>query len=239
MRKLFCLLLFLSVLLMTFCSEPRREEIVADAEQESALPSSPRDQALAGAEAPLVIIGADYHPLQPHGHQDIQLRPKIKGSASDLISYDFRWFVNNLEVEGDHGDTLSAEFFRKNDWVHCLVQARSGDQQSAWFKSDLLRILNSTPSVEPLLPVNFSLPGTFSYQIKAWDDDEEEISFVLLAPLDMGIVLDPRSGLLSWQITPAMLPQLEDETVAIRFEVSDEDGAVHQAELLVHFRSRE
>jgi len=46
---------------------------------------------------------------------------------------------------------------------------------------------------------NFTVPGVFQYQIDANDPDKDILTYELIAPLDAGIELDKKSGLLTWK----------------------------------------
>ena len=238
MKKAQIIAVFLLLVFSLACSRKKEETTaVGEVKVPGKTERAPEEAPL--IEPALVIAGVNFYPDKPYGHKPIQARPRLETEVEEFTVYTFRWFVNSEEVEGLPGPDLPAAAFKKHDWVHCMVKARVGEAESAWYKSNLIRILNSPPLIEELPPPDFNLPGTFRYQVKAHDEDGDELTYVLLSPLDLGIVLDPESGLLTWSITPELLPKLEDQTISIRFEVRDEDGDSHKTELLLDFYARE
>jgi hypothetical protein len=69
-------------------------------------------------------------------------------------------------------------------------------------------------SVLERLP-HFKIPGTLVYQIHAFDPDNDPLEYNLISPLDRGIQLDSKTGLLKWYIPkfPEKKEILEDEVI--------------------------
>jgi hypothetical protein len=103
--------------------------------------------------------------------------------------------------------------------------------------SDKVTIGNSPPIINLISIPPFDVPGEFRYNITAEDPDGDTLTYRLLEPLDRGIVIDRKSGVLKWYITEA--PTAEDNqgestesdipaipgSIKIVFEVSDSDDA--------------
>lgn len=65
---------------------------------------------------------------------------------------------------------------------------------------------------------NFTVPGVFQYQIDANDPDKDILTYELIAPLDAGIELDKKSGLLTWNLDNKIIEKL-GETIVISLSV--------------------
>lgn len=89
--------------------------------------------------------------------------------------------------------------------------------------SALLRVRSAPPEIEAVPVQEFTAPGLFRYQIRAKDSDENELTYKLLSPLDAGILLNSKTGLLQWPISPEALSRY-GQRLEIQFEVDDPDG---------------
>ena len=94
------------------------------------------------------------------------------------------------------------------------------------------------------------------YQIEATDPDGDELEYKLVSPLDMGIDLDAKSGLISWTINNDILSLIEAKksaneeisepdtserepsnsmTIDIHFQVSDGDGGLEVRKIMLEY----
>jgi hypothetical protein len=153
---------------------------------------------------------------------DLNAEAEVAPPVPAGVEFEFRWYVSNQEVADATGPTLPGDSFRKNQWIICQARAKAGDQVSGWLKSNWVRVSDSPPRIEALPPGPFSVPGRFSYQIKASDADNDALTYELLAPLDAGIELDKKTGLLTWRLDNALVDRLGEST-EISFSVSDND----------------
>jgi len=153
---------------------------------------------------------------------DLSAQVDVAPPVPEGIAFEYRWYVNNQEVADAVGDTLKSGNFRKHQWILCEARALAGDRASNWVKSNWVRAADSPPRIEPAAVDNFSVPGRFSYQVKASDVDNDELTYELVSPLDLGIELDKKSGLLTWKLDKARVEKL-GETVEIQIGVSDND----------------
>ena len=135
------------------------------------------------------------------------------------------------------GPVLKSGNFRKHQWIICEARALAGGKSSVWLKSDWVRIADSPPQVESVAVGSFSIPGRFTYQISASDADNDELSYELVAPLDLGIELDKKTGLLTWDIDQAGAEKL-GETLEISLSVSDNDAPPTTGSITLRFQKR-
>ncbi len=67
------------------------------------------------------------------------------------------------------------------------------------------------------------------YQIEATDADGDELEYKLVTPLDLGIDLDVKTGLISWTISTDILSLIEAKKSTnekrVEAEISDSDRA--------------
>jgi hypothetical protein len=153
------------------------------------------------------------------------------------IEFEYRWLVNNQEAAEATGPILKSGNFRKHQWIICQARARAGGKVSDWLKSDWVRIANSPPQIETVAGGNFAVPGQFLYQVKASDVDNDELTYELISPLDVGIKLDKKSGLLTWNLDDKIVEKL-GETIDISLSVSDNDAKPTTGSMTLHFQKK-
>jgi hypothetical protein len=147
----------------------------------------------------------------------------MEDPATEGASLLCQWFVNGRELDDVSLEKLEKIRIRKGDWVYCRVQATFEQADSDWTQSDTIRVLNTLPELR-LGPVGeVKVPGDFQYQAAAGDADNDELTFALVSPADQGIVLDAKSGLLTWKLTAETVKAL-GEKVEIKLAVSDGEG---------------
>jgi hypothetical protein len=124
-----------------------------------------------------------------------------------FVKYSYQWYVNDNAVPDGKTNILDRQYFKKGDAVYCRIKAVRGKIEAKPIDSDELNIGNSAPILN-LLPVpSFDVPGEFRYTINAEDPDGDPLTYRLLAPLDQGIVLDRKTGVIKWYITEAPISQ--------------------------------
>lgn len=205
---------------------PVNENIVPESESELPQVSMPQVQAVRlDPEAPTVM-------------NDISAITELVEADRADVKFSHQWFVNGQEVTNADGDTLDKSSFKKGAWIYCRVQVVNGSRQNTWYKSDIVRVLNSLPSFQLKPPDNFNVPGNFQYQVEAQDPDGDELTFEVLAPIDQGILINPRTGLLTWNINAEKV-KLLGENIEIKLTVSDGEGEkVHGSIILNLARSK-
>jgi len=167
--------------------------------------------------------------------------------------------VNDESIEDVTSDTLPNDKFKQGDWVYCTARIITEDYKTPEVKSKYIRVLGLTP-ILALDPVpEISVPGEFRYQVKAYlpgqepeeeagEDTEEEVygdfpenkglQFSLISPLNMGIFMDPATGVISWEITKAVAEALQG-IVEIKFKVSNPKGGSVTSSVKLSFKSQE
>jgi hypothetical protein len=153
---------------------------------------------------------------------DLSAQVDVAPPVPDGVAFEYRWYVNNQVVADAKDATLKSGNFRKHQWILCEARALAGDRVSVWVQSNWVRAADSPPQIEPAAVDNFSVPGRFTYQIKASDVDNDELTYELISPLDVGIELGKKTGLLTWKLDKALVEKL-GETMEIQIGVSDND----------------
>jgi hypothetical protein len=236
MRKV---MLFLAVALFTlsFCSRDKAGAPGTDGGQPAATDARGRaagpeygpasemsqDATKTAKASSLRIHSVSLRPEAPTVRDDVVARPEMANPVAGDIKFRYQWFVNGKEVLGIYGDTLESIYFKKGAWLYCRAQAVYGDGESEWCKSEVIRVLNSLPVLRLAPVAGFAIPGEFSYQAEASDADDDALTYELISPQEQGIVIDPKSGRLSWSLDADTVKRL-GETVEIQLAVSDGEG---------------
>lgn len=222
MKRHAFIVLFLFVLLLTFCAKGREEPAprtpVHEKNEAAPVPATGTD-----SQKLLRIRSVEFSPAAPTVLDDVTAVVRLFEAEADDVAFTFQWFVDGREIVDAGADRLDRALFKKGSWIHCRVQAVSGSRQSEWFKSDLLRVVNSLPTLrlEPL--GDFDVPGDIQYQAAASDADGDSLTFEVLSPLEQGIAMDPGTGALSWHLTEELVKKL-GESIEIKIAVSDGEG---------------
>ena len=224
MRKAF-VILFAAVLVLSFCSQGKKKETPTLAErnfQQANEPEASRARKEEGP-APLKIKAVTLSPETPTIADDITAAVEMAEGSPEGVSLQYQWFVNGQELDDVILEKLEKSRIKKGDWVYCRVLASSGPAASEWTQSDPIRVLNTMPELH-LGPVGLvKVPGELQYQAVASDADNDDLTFTLVSPAGQGIVLDPKSGLLTWKLTEAVVKAL-GEKAEIKIAVSDGEG---------------
>ena len=172
-----------------------------------------------------------------YANVDLSAEVEVAPPVPDGIAFEYRWYVNNQEVADATAATLKSGNFRKHQWIICEARALALDKASGWVQSNWVRAADSPPQLEPVAVGNFSVPGRFMYQLKASDADNDELIYELLSPLDRGIELDKKTGLLTWSLDKALVEKL-GETIEISLSVSDNDAKPTTGTITLHFQKK-
>ena len=70
----------------------------------------------------------------------------VTDSDGDMVTLSYSWQVNNTEVAGATGETLTGADFDKGDTVLCIATAGDGTQEGLPVTSNTVQILNTPPS---------------------------------------------------------------------------------------------
>ncbi len=234
----------LFVILLAFLGCSKREEPVPLAEKRfhQANEPQPRRGVAQAADAALWVTEVALSPETPVRGDDITASARLSDPDAVGVALEYEWYVNGQEQADSWEERLSGEKTKKGDWIYCRARALQEGDAGPWTKSELVKVLNTPPELR-LGPVGeIAVPGEFRYQADAGDADSDELAYELLAPKDKGIVLDAKSGLLTWALSAETVRGL-GEKAEIRIAVSDGEaraegtialsfsGATKQAEL--------
>jgi hypothetical protein len=147
-----------------------------------------------------VIVEVKLDPLDPTSVDFIRALPVLEDTRMRYVKYTYHWYVNGNLVPENNNKLLARQSYKKGDKVYCRVMASRGTHESKPINSKRITIQNAKPVLN-LLPVTpFKIPGRFHYTIKATDPDGDPLNYRLVAPLDLGITVDPETGEMTWDI---------------------------------------
>lgn len=166
---------------------------------------------------------------------DLTIKATLK-KPDDDVTFEYKWFVNDREIEGIISNTLPKTEFKKDNWVFCKVTAIKDNLKSRTIKSKYVKILGTPPVFTPKPIQEFKVPGEFSYKIEALDPDLEDdlfltdeekdtLKFELISPKKEGITLDSKTGEIKWHIDNNTIKKL-GTTIEIKFKISSDGGTV-------------
>ena len=167
--------------------------------------------------------------------RDLTLKVTLE-KPDDKVNFEYRWFVNDREIEGINTNILPKVEFKKDTWVFCKVTAIKDNLKSRTIKSKYVKILGTPPVFNPKPIQAFQVPGEFSYKIEASDPDlrddvfltDEEkntLKFELISPKKEGIILNSKTGEMKWHIDNNTIKKLGN-TIEIKFKISSDGGKV-------------
>lgn len=178
---------------------------------------------LAEESGPFAVQEVRLAPEAPTCATPITAEPVYSGSLPEGTEFQYEWVVNNAKVPGVTGPVLTPEAFKKKAWVSCRVTLSGPGGADAEVRSQFVRIANSRPELTLPATEPFQAPGRLELQFRASDADNDPVSFKLVSPLDQGIVLDEKSGALTWEITAEIVKSLTG-TLEIVVAALDGDG---------------
>jgi hypothetical protein len=157
-------------------------------------------------------------PQTPTIQNDLKVREKSTDADEDSIFFSYQWEKNGAPLMEERKDTLERGRFKKGDSISVTVVPDDREIMGSPKKSEPVKISNSAPAIVSSPPT--SIEGTkYVYQVRANDPDNDPITFSLKSG-PKGMTIDPKSGLLQWQIR-----QEDKGTHSIEIEVSDNEGA--------------
>ena len=157
-------------------------------------------------------------PQIPTIQNDLKVHEKSTDADGDSIFFSYQWEKNGAPLMDERKDMLERVRFKKGDSISVTIVPDDREIMGSPKKSEPVKISNSPPSIVSSPPT--SIEGTkYLYQVKANDPDNDPVTFTLKSG-PKGMTIDPRSGLLQWQI------RKEDKgTHSIEIEISDNEGA--------------
>jgi hypothetical protein len=226
---------FMLIFFFSSCSKGKENSAPQIPNQEKNVPLRTPAAASQGGSA-LRIASLTLAPEAPSVLDDVTAVPVLANPGSENIEFQFQWFINGQEIEQAEGDTLQKSSLKKGAWIFCQARVVDGRQESPYRRSDIIRVRNSLPLLNLAPMAAFEVPGDIQYQAAASDPDGDDLTFEVLSPLEQGIALDAKTGVLSWHLTEEMVKNL-GESIEIKIAVSDGEGEKVTGTITLQFTS--
>lgn len=158
--------------------------------------------------------------------------PKMK----PVITFHYNWYVEDQLVLDVDSKILDRKYYKKGDMIYCRVKAEKGVLKSEFVESNRVKIGNSIPLVTSPAILFLRPPGQFSYKVKATDPDEEQLTYRLVSPKNVGIQVNFDTGHVYWDVDEDTLYKISKllPTVLITVEVRDRDGGSAEDSINLH-----
>jgi len=165
-----------------------------------------------------VIQEVRIEPKMAYANDRLKVHIKSDDVDGDSIYYTYRWEKNGVVLAEERAEVLEGGRFKKGDSIAVTVTPDDRESQGSSKRSEPITILNSPPIIVSSPPTSVE-ENDYIYQVKAYDPDNDSISFALKsAPERMEI--DKETGLIRWAIRGQ-----DRGTHSIEIEASDKEGA--------------
>lgn len=171
-------------------------------------------QAVPEAKLEAVVIEPD----APTVETGVRALPRFRTDPRRTVPLTYEWLVNKDRVPKVEKAVLPRDRYGRGDRIRCRVRPAAGRR---WIQSKTVEVTNAPPQFRPKPVAPFDIPGEFFHQVFATDPDNDPVTYRLISPLDRGIELDPRTGVIRWRIDT--LPEAPAPPPAV--EPSMEEGA--------------
>jgi len=136
----------------------------------------------------------------------------------DSIQFEYRWFVNGQESEGDD-ELFSVGDLARGDRLEVEVRAFDGRVSSGPARSGEVEVGNSPPAIVSV-PPRVDARGQFRYAVRAEDPDGDRRFRFSLREAPKGMQIDDVNGIVRWE------PGTDQAgRHAVEIVVTDEGGA--------------
>ncbi len=174
-------------------------------------------------------------PSEAYSVDSLRAVPVLKRPVK-TVSVQYKWYVDGDLVPGEETNLLPYTYFKRGDKVYCRAIATQEKYQSEEMESPTIEIKNSNPVIDLISAGSFAVPGHFQYQITASDPDGDTLNYQLVSPLNLGIIVNERTGVLEWDIPAPRHSESANSfssstNVDIVFQVRDSGGATTSASL--------
>jgi hypothetical protein len=155
--------------------------------------------------------------LESTGSKDIVrvIIDKAAGDGGGEITYKFNWTLNG-QPAGVGSDSLDG--FKRGDRVAVKITPYQGEKSGSSRILDFI-VNNTPPRFAESQEMKFD-GKTFSYQVKATDQDSDALSYTLEEAPE-GMVIDPQTGAIRWQ-----LRESDYGARTIKVKVNDGKGGI-------------
>jgi hypothetical protein len=168
--------------------------------------------------SPPVIQELWIEPKMVYANDPIRVHIKSNDFDGDSIYYTYRWEKNGVVLTEERAEVLEAGRFKKGDLIIITVTPDDRESQGPSIRSQPIMILNSPPVIVSSPPTSVK-ENDYIYQVKAYDPDNDPISFALKSG-PKGMEIDKDTGLIRWAIRGQ-----DRGTHSIEIEASDKEGA--------------
>jgi hypothetical protein len=145
----------------------------------------------------IVQVAIEAEELQPG--DEVEAKTTAEDRDGDPLSYEYRWRVNGITASGT-GATFSTRGLRRGDALSVEVVASDGTDWSEGVRSEDVRLGNGVPVIvsQPSPP---GADGVFRYRVVAEDPDGDRDLRVSLGDAPEGMVVDAKTGEVTWRPT--------------------------------------
>jgi hypothetical protein len=163
------------------------------------------------------VTSVSLTPVDIHRGVDITAVPVAVDPDGDTVSFNAKWSLNGKELP-DNTLVLKGDMIKKGDLVSLSVIPSDNEGAGPVFKTATLKIPNAIPYFVTLPPPSFE-SNLYTYHATAVDPDGDTVSYGLVEP-PKGMVVDSKSGAVTWNVPPGVTGLHEIQIVA-----RDADGA--------------
>ncbi len=174
--------------------------------------------------SPPRITSHSIDPQRVFSGTDIAVIPEAADVDGDLVSFAYKWRINEEESLWDHDSTLPGDRLRKGDRIGVDITPFDGEAEGPVYTASLGTVPNAPPEFISIPP---RLEGpVYRYQVEAKDSDGDHLAYALEeAPAGMTI---SASGLVTWHLSPE---QAGDHRVLL--SARDEGGLSCEQEFIL------
>jgi hypothetical protein len=160
-------------------------------------------------------------PAPPSSSSSLEAVAQGSDRDNDEVSFSYQWTVNGEPVVGQEGPSLESSYFKRGDVVAVTAVPFDGSEWGPPGSSIKVTISNSPPIIKSTPPAELREGTTYRYQVEAEDADGDTLTFSLEGEPPKGMVIDPETGVVEWQV---VIPE-EPVTYVYEVVVKDSEGA--------------
>jgi hypothetical protein len=146
-----------------------------------------------------IITDVTITPEYIYSGTDIHIEVRVEDPDHDETTLTYKWFVNDGEILYEKEPVLKSDKFERGDNVSFQVIPSDGKDDGNVFNSALMTIPNGVPIFLSSPPLIFK-SHTYNYKVRVEDPDGDHLEFRLSEAPD-GMVIDPETGEIMWNIT--------------------------------------
>lgn len=97
-----------------------------------------------------ILEGAALSPLEPNGYDILNVTEDFSDYDGDNLTYEYRWFLNGLRLDGIATPTLPLVDFARGNFFHVEVRGFDGEEYTEWVSSQPVTLVNTPPTLTSL-----------------------------------------------------------------------------------------